>query len=885
MTWLRILLHRLCGVFLNRALERDLEDEIRSHLEMQIEDNQRQGMSHDEARYAALQKFGGVEQVKETYRDRRSLPIVESTIQDLRYGVRVLRRSPGFSILAIFCLTLGIGATTAVFSWIEGILLRPFPTVANQERLVAVTGTDNTGRTDVSWPDFQDFQSSCTLVDSFIADRIMGTTLSIGNRAERATGSVVSANYFQALGVQPILGRAFEPGEDSGRNAHPVTVISYRTWKDRYQGDPGIIGKTQMLNGVQHTIVGVAPEGFYGTFVGYAFQFWVPASMEEIFEAGGYKLENRGARWIEGFARLKPGVTLDQAQAEISNVAKRLETDYPATNRGRGIVLFPLWRTPFNNAGTLFPTLRIALVVACFVLLISCANVGNLLLVRSFARRHEMTVRLALGAGRGRLTRQLLTEGMILSALAAAGGLLVAYWCRNLIMLMYPVRPTVIVNLPAEIDWRVLALSAGVCVISTLLFGLVPGIEASKIDLTAALKSESAGVIGGRGRAWIRSSLVFVQVSLSFVLLVGAGLLLKSLQVTKDTSTGFSTQGVLTTAFDLVAAGYDAQQKINFQDRLLDRLRAIPGVESASFSRGTPFSYVSYSSAPIAVEGYVTAPDEEPEVEYQEVGPAYLATMGIPLVSGREFTRADDETTPLVAVVNEAMVAQYWRGEDPVGARLQVKGRWMQVVGVAKNSKYRTLMETPTPFFYVPMRQNALGQSLQIRTVLGPEAMINALVREVHDIDANVSPVELITMREQVDRMIWPQRASVILLTSFGGLALVLATIGLYGVMSYAVTQRRRELGLRMALGATAPDLLRLVMSRGLVLAAGGIVLGAGVALGLTRLMGDLLYKVSPRDPLVFGSALMVIMIASLAACLLPAWRATRIDPVRALKD
>src|SRR5947209_504560 len=354
-------------------------------------------------------------------------------LQDLRFGFRMLWRSPGFSLLAIGCLTLGIGANAAVFSWIEGILLRPYPLVVDQDRLLAVSGIDRgaPGTSDVSWPDFVDFQRSCTLIDAFIAEKITGTTLSIGDRAERAPGSIVSANYFDAIGVHPMLGRGFERGEDSGRNAHPVTVISYQTWQERFHGDPAIVGKTQVLSGLPHTIVGVAPQGFYGTFVGYAFQFWVPASMQTQFDAGVYKLEDRGARWIEGYARLKPGVTIEQAQAEIAAVAKRLETDYPETNRGRGIKLFPLWQTPFNNAGALLPTLGIALAVVIAVLLIACANVGNLLLVRSLARRHEMTVRLALGAGRGRLVKQLVTEGLLLSALAAVGGLVVASWGRN----------------------------------------------------------------------------------------------------------------------------------------------------------------------------------------------------------------------------------------------------------------------------------------------------------------------------------------------------------------------------------------------------------------------------------------------------------------------
>jgi putative ABC transport system permease protein len=880
MSWLKRLWRR-------RKVEEELERELRFHLDQHTADLIAQGLDPEEARRMARLAIGGPEQVKEKCRDARGTRWLEDFGYDLRYGARLLRRSPGFAVLATLCLTFGIGGATTVLSWVEGILLRPFPAVANQDRLVAITGTDPGGRTNVSWPDFQDFQRDCTLIEAFIADRIFGTTLSVGDRAERATGSAVSANYFRALRVQPIMGRAFEPGEDSGRNAHPVTVISYQAWQDRYHGDPAIIGKHQMLNGVQHTIIGVAPDGFYGTFVGYSFQFWVPASMEEIFDAGGYKLDDRGARWIEGFALLKPGVTLGQAQAEISAVAKRLENEYPATNRGRGIRLFPLWQTPFNGAGTLLPTLRISLVVACFVLLIACANVGNLLLARSLTRRHEMSVRLAVGAGRGRLIRQLLTEGLILATLAAAGGLVVAYWCRNLVVLFYPSRPGVIVNLPAEIDWRVLAMSAGVCLISSLLFGLVPALQASKIDLAGAMKSEASGVVGSRGRSMVRSGLVLAQVSLSFVLLAGAGLLLKSLREMQNVNPGFSTQGVLTTWINLVAAGYDMERARNFQDLLIDRLQSLPGVESVTFSRVTPFSYGSYSSDPIAVDGYETAPDRQPTVEYNEVGPGYFTTMGIPLVSGREFTRTDNETAPLATVVNETMAAEYWRGKNPVGLRLQVKDRWMQVVGVAKNSKYRSLTETPKPFFYVPLRQSTsgVGQNLQIRTALGLETTARAFAREVQALDANLALGEVITMREQVNRMSWSQRAAVILLGAFSGLALVLAAVGLYGVMSYTVSQGSRELGLRIALGAEASDLLRLVLVRGLALTTVGIVLGAGAALMVTRLMGDLLYKVSPRDPLAFGAAFAALMGASFAACILPAWRATRIDPVRALKD
>jgi macrolide transport system ATP-binding/permease protein len=882
------LFHRLRATFRRRRLEHDLDEELRSHLEMATEINLNKGMSPEDARCEALRSFGGIEQTKELYRDRRGLPFLETAFQDLRFGLRMLRRDPGFSILAILCLTLGIGANAAVFSWIEGILFRPYPAVSHQERLLALTGTarNEAGNTGLSWPDFIDLRRNCTLFDSFLVSKITGTTLSIGDRAERATGSIVSDNYFDALGVHPILGRGFEPGEDSGRNAHPVTIISYQLWKGRFNGDPQIIGKTQRLDGVLHTIVGVAPEGFYGTFVGWAMQFWVPASMEEVFEDGGYKLEDRGARWIEAFARLKPGVTIEQAQHEVSSVAMPLEADYPATNRGRSIKLWALWQTPFNNASTLLPTLEIMLAVVVFVLLIACANVGNLLLARSFARRHEMTVRLAIGAGRGRIVKQLFTEALILSAFGAAGGLLVAHWCRHALVLLFPARGGVAMHLPGEIDWRVLLLSAGVCLLATLLLGLVPAMQTSKIDLAGALKADSAGVVGSRGRAWVRSGLVMMQVSLSFFLLVGAGLLIQSLQKIRTSSPGFSTHGVLFTGVGLVSAAYDAQRAQNFQDQLIDRVKAMPGVESVVFARMTPLSYGSFSSTPIAVDGYDVPPEERPTVEYNEVGPDYFATMGIPLLSGREFTRADDERGALVAVVNETMAAQFWRGRNPIGERVQVKDRWMQVVGVAKDSKYRSVRETAKPFFYVPLRQNfSVSAALFIRTPLSPETVAVILTREVHALDPNLAPYELITLQEQLDRSTSPQLVAVTLVSVLGALALLLAVIGLYGVMSYAVSQSTRELGLRMALGAGASSLVQLVLSRGLALTAGGTLLGATVALALTRLLGNLLYHVSPLDPLVFGAAFGVMTIASLAACFLPAWRATRTDPAEALRD
>lgn len=882
----------------DEASREDLRRELCAHFE--------DAGSSPEALRDALRRFGDERAIAESIRlaylrrpawpgapyrsDRSRLMIFAARLlQDLRFGGRMLRRSPGFAVLAILCLTLGFGTSAVVFSWIEGILFRPFPLVVNQDRMVAIVNEvrGTPGHTGLSWPDFLDFQSNTTLFETFIGDKITGTTLNLGDRAERAAGSIVSANYFDALGVRPILGRGFLPGEDAGQSAHPVTVIGYQVWQNRFKGDPDIIGRQQRLNGVEHTIVGVAPEGFVGTFVGYAVQFWVPASMEDAFQTGGYKLEDRGARWLEPFARLKPGVTVAQAQAEIAAVAARLGTMYPSTNRGRTVTIFPLWQTPFNAASDLRPTLVIMLGVTGFVLLIVCANVSNLLLVRALARHREMTVRLAIGADASRLVAQLITESLLLSGIASAGGLVVARLCSTALELFYPWRGGgVQIRMAAQIDWRVVALCAGVTLLGTLLFSLVPALQARKINLVDALRSESGSVVGGRGKSWARSALVVMQVALSFVLLVGTGLLITSFKALGNSSPGFATHDVLTTGVDLFGAGYDTARARNFDDDLLTRLQNLPGVDSAVLGRVVPLGLRPFSTAPIAISGYVPPPDEQPTAEYNEVGPGFLATVGIPLVAGREFTRADDEHAEPVAIVNEAMVSKYWNGRIPLGTRLQVDGRSMEIVGIVSTSKYNSLAEAPRPFFYVPLRQNFSGRaSLYIRTRVAPEVMAATIASEIRRLDPNLAPYEVITMQEQVDRSISSQRIAAVVIGIFGSLALLLAAIGLFGLMSYAVSQRTRELGLRIALGAVASTLLSDVISQTLKLAGAGIAIGAVATLVVTNQMSGLLYRVSPRDPRSFVLAGLVMIAAAVAASALPAWRATRTDPIGALRD
>ena len=875
---------RLRFFFHPHQVDQEMKEELREHLEQQIRENIAKGMSPEEARRAAMLAMGGMSQIEEQCRNARGGSILQDLVQDLRYGLQQLRRSPGFSALAILCLTLGIGANAAVFSWVEGILFRPYPMVAHQERLFAVGTTVQGEGGPLSWPDFLDLRRNCTLCEDAFVTTIRGSTLNIGDHAEVTTGSIVSANYFDALGVRPILGRGFESGEDVGNDSHPVVVISYQMWRNRFKSDPQIIGKIQRLNNVPHTIIGVMPEGFYGTFVGRAMQFWVPASMEETFDGGGYKLEDRGARWIESYVRLNPGVSQAQAQQQISAIAARLQTSYPATNRGRGIQIWPLWQTPFNHARTMGPTLEVMVVVVAFVLLIACANVGNLLLVRSLVRRHEMSVRLAMGASRGRLLKQLLTEGLILSAIGTPGGFLIAYWCRHLLVKLLPEGDAL--YLPGAIDGRVVAMSAGISLLVTLIIGLVPALQTRHLDLAGPLKAEAGGVVGVRTRGWIRSGLVVFQVSLSFILLVGAALLLESLQRIRTTSPGFSTTRVAVTGVSVVAAGYDVPRAKTFQDELIERLRGLPGVESVAYASVTPLGYRGYSSTPIAVDGYQPSPNEQPEVEYNQVSPSYFTTLEIPVFSGREFTRTDDENAPLVAIVNRTVVERYWRGQDPIGRRLQVKGRWARVVGVVADSKYESMAENPKPFFYVPLRQDFDPEpDLNIRSSQPLESVLAAVLREVHALDPNLALYGANTLQEQVNRAASPQLVAVTLVSTLGGLALLLAAVGLYGVMSYSVAQCTRELGLRMALGAGAANLLRLVLSRGLRLMAGGVVLGTIAALALTRLLGQLLYKVSPQDPVIFGFALAVMTTTALFACLLPAWRASRTDPARVLRD
>jgi len=846
------------------------------------------GEAPRDAHLHARRQFGNVGMIYEETREVWGRLWLERLRQDFQFGVRMLIRSPIFSAVAVVCLALGIGAHAAVLSWTEGIVYHPFPGVRNQEQLVAVAGTLKRASAldEMSWPDFMDLARATSAFSAFFVSKITGATLTGGERAERLVGQLVTANYFDAIGVRPILGRGFLPNEDVGRGAHAVTVISYRLWQDHFAGTPRVVGSTINYNGIPHTIIGVTPDGFLGTFVGYAMQFWTPASQQAVFDASGYKLEDRTVRWVEGFARLKPGVSVATGQAQIDAAARRLEAEFPNEDRGRGVRILPLPENPFDNAKVLKPMLRVGSVVAVLVLVIVCANIANLLLVRALARRSELSVRRVVGASRVRLMRQLLTEGFVLALLGTVTGLVLAYLARNALGLFFAPRGGVSLVFAADFNFRVLTATIAIGLGSTLIFALAPALHMTRLDLASAMRAAAPGTVSG-GRGHLRAALVIVQVCLSVVLLIGAGLVVTSLGRLLAADPGFATTNVTTTAVSLFAAGYDTARAHRFEDLLLERMRAIGGVSSVALARSLPFSTGPYENGPIMVDGYQPSKDEQPTADYNTVSPDYFRTLAVPLLSGRDFGSADADTSAAVAIVSHALARRYWPNDSPIGRRLQLRGTWMRVVGVVADMKYRSLTESPGMLFYVPLAQRrSTGVNLFLRASASRAAagLAPAIVSAIHAIDPNVSPYEILTMREQVNRWTSAQRIVVTLLVIFSGVALFLAIIGLYGTISYMVSQQARELGLRMALGAKPSQLVGLVLSLGLRMMLIGVFLGVIIALGTTRLLGDLLFRVSPRDPLILIGVSVIMALAGAFACLVPAWRVTRLDPVRALR-
>jgi macrolide transport system ATP-binding/permease protein len=882
---LRVYLVRLAGLFNQKRLERELAEELESHLQMHIEDNLRSGLMPEEARRQALIKLGGLEQTKEQYRSQRGLPVIETLIQDLRYGARRLIKSPGVTIIAVLSLALGIGANTAIFSLVNTALLRPLP-VENPEQLVSLANTsENRIFPTFSYPNYKDFRDRNDAFAGLIAYRFAPLSVSHDGINERLWGYVVTGNYFEVLGVHALTGRMISAEDDKLPGAHPVTVLSYEGWRRRFGSDPSVVGKSLIVNGRSFMIIGVAPKGFFGTEIIAAPEFWFPMAMQAELEVGDNWLDKRGVENIFVQGRLKPGVSISQAQAVLNSIALQLEREYPDVNEAKRVSLGAAGYMSGTMRGAVLGFTGVLMVVVTFVLLLACTNLVNLLLARAVERRKEIAVRLALGASRRRLVRQLMTESLLLAFVSGALGLLLAYW---LISFAVRLKPPVDVPLSVDLqlDYRVLIYTCLASLATGVLFGLLPALQATKVDLQTALKGENSG--GNPRRSLMKSGLIVLQVSLSLILLVGGGLMLRALQRAQTLDLGFNPKNAVEASFDLRLQGYDKGRSLEFHKRLLERVRALPGVNSAGLVDLAPVD-LHFSRAPVFIEGQSVERAKAPLAMTSRVSPGYFQAIGTPLLRGSDFSEQDDEKSPPVAIINETFARRLWPGQDPLGKRFSI-GRAdqppVQVIGVVADGKYAGLNESPQPFVSRPLSQAYSGATtLIVRSDTDPQKLIAIVRNELRQLDPNMPLSSSKLLTERLAMPLLPVRIAAAVLSSFGLLALALAAIGIYGVMSYAVSRRTREIGIRVALGAQASDVLRLVLWQGMVPPLIGVAIGLSAALALTRLVRSLLFGVSAADPLTYAGVAALLTLVTLLACYIPARRATMVDPMVSLRD
>ncbi len=808
---------------------------------------------------------------------------MERLLEDIRYGFRMLFKNPALTIVAALSLALGIGANATIFSWVQSLLLRPIPAATDTDSLVVFAERTRSGSyVSTSYPDYVDFRDRNETLAGLMGYRGQSMGVTIEGRAERVWGAIVSGNYFDVLGVKAAIGRTFLSEEDRTPGTHAVAVISHAFWKRRLAADPDIAGKTIGVNGHTFTIIGVTAPEFLGTFVGLSTDLWVPMMMQREVMPGGDRLNERGDHWFEAMARLKPGVSLDQANANLDTLARQMAAEYPSTNEGRQVLVMTLWESPFGAQTILKPVLMVLTAVVALVLLIACANVANLLLSRAVNRRKEIVIRLSMGASRGRLIRQLLTESGLLALLGGAGGLVVAFWSRNLLMAFAP--PTDMpIHIAAEIDSSVLVFTLIVSLATGFVFGLAPAIQATRPDLVSVLKDESARVAGGGGR--LRNLLVVAQVALSLVLLICAALFLRSFYNGQRLDPGFDPENLVVASYDVFPGGYTEERGRLFHGQVIDRIRSLPGVESASLTRRLPLGFGGSSSTSVAIDGYTPRPDENMNIDYNEVAPGYFHTMSIPVVEGREFTSEDNEKSRPVIIINQTTARRFWPDSSAIGRSVRRGSTSLEVIGVARDGKYRSLSEEPRSFMYMPLLQSYRSQVVMIARATGNSAtMISSIRGAMREMDANLPLYDTMTMREHLASSVFVQNIGATFLGIFGALALMLATVGLYSVMAYRVSQRTHEIGIRIALGADSRAVLALVVKQGMKIALIGVGAGLIGAFALTRFLSSLLYGVSASDPLTFGGIAVLLTGVALVACFVPARRATKIDPMIALR-
>jgi len=814
-------------------------------------------------------------------------------INDLRFAVRMLIKYPAFSIVAFLALVLGIGANTTVFGIINALVLRPLP-VGYSEEVVKVFTTDNhiKGNQSTSYPNFQDYEKQNTAFTSMAAYTFVGVGMTRGSDTLNVNGLLVTGNYFDLLQVKPSLGRMFLPEEDSTPNGHPVVVLGYKFWK-KLGGEPTIVGSQVTLNGHSFTVIGVAPAAFTGVDVGLDPDIYVPMSMHQWIRPGGdLWFELRRALLLNIVARLKPGVTMSQAQAQMRTIAKQLEQAYPDVNKERSIALVSLEAAKSqglagpNNEDLARNVSLLLLAASVSILLIACANVANLLLARSTARQGEMAVRLALGAGRGRIVRQLLTESVLLGVLGGFGGVILAYCLGDVLVALLPPTPFPI-SLNPQPDWRVLIFSFAVAVFSGIIFGLAPALQMARWDLIQGLR-ERVSTGGGAGtRLNLRSLLVVAQIAVSLLLLIASGLFLKSFYKAQAIDPGFRTDNLDIVTINPVLAGYDSDRALQVVRAIADQIRHDPHVAGADVNNWVPL--FGGEGRTIVIDG--RDPNDEHNrkfANYSPITPGYFQTMGIQLLRGRNFTEQDAEKNAApVAIIDETMASEFWPNEDALGRRFRfmISKEPIEVIGIARNSKAVTLGETPISMVYWPLKEMTdQGITLFVHTTGAPGMMLSEIRRIVRSVDVHIPITYEKTIRQHMAIALWPSWMGAILLGSLGLLAFILASMGVYGVMAYSVSQRTRELGIRMALGAQTSQVIRLVLRQGMLLAAIGLGFGLFAAFGSTHLAGSLLYGVNPNDPAIFVGVTSLLAFAAFAACYFPARRALKIDPITALR-
>lgn len=872
---MRGLTRRLRALLKRADMEAELDDELRFHLEKEVEENVRRGMSPAEARRTALLDFGGVEAVKEECRDVRGVRPLKDMWQDLRYAVRVLLMRPGFTLVAVATLTLGVGAASAIFSVVNSVLLRPLP-FKDAERLVQVWETNlkrGWTRDTISPLNFEDWRTQNRSFESVAAYEYEGMVLAEGEAPERFVGIRASSDFFRVLGVEPILGRGFLPGEERP-GASRVAVVSSRLWQSRLGGGADVVGRPLTLNGEAYTVVGVMPPGF--EFPSRGVDLWVPALDLS---------RPRSDHYMYAVARLKPSLTLETAQADIDGVARRLSEQYPNTNGNGGVALVPLHEEIVGKARL---PLLLMLGAVGLLMLIACVNVANLLLARASGRQKEIALRAALGASRWRIVRQLLTESVLLGVLGGGFGALLSVWLVRLIVTASG--GGIPRSQEVAVDARALVFTLAASVLTGLLFGLAPALNFSVPDLNRTLKEGAKGVAGGRRQARAQGALVVSEIALALVLLAGAGLLARSYARLSHVDPGFNADGALTARISLSWSRYkDEDRQALFFAQVLERVRALPGVSHAGAVSDLPFSG-SRTGQSFDIEGRTNGADDlTPSADYRKVSPGYFEAMGIALLRGRDFTERDDKSSTPVAVVNEAFARRFFDGGEVLGKRLVYKEGERQVsrevVGVVADLKHESLAGEGAPEVYVPFMQRPNSwMFLAVRGGGDMTALAGSVRAAAREVDPGEPVYGVLTMRQRLDQSLAPQRFNASLLVAFASAATLLAAVGIFGVLSFQIAQRRHEIGIRMALGARASDVLKLVVGRGLRLVLTGVVIGLTVSLALTRLMTSLLFGVSATDPATLVTISLGLIGVSMLAVYLPARRATKVDPLIALR-